>query len=138
MTAASLRTWRATDRTSDARDLTPLVMSGILLAMFAFAISIVIDLVILVPALAISGASETGNPWPTWGVAAIGVVAVIVSVAVGYWLYGLRRSIGGEGDPMDHDTLMRKRRAFVVSAMTLYVLLAPCVWLMMIAFATSP
>jgi hypothetical protein len=106
--------------------------------MFAFAVTIVIDLVILVSALAITGVSESGNPWPTWGIAATGIVAVIVSIGVGGWLFGLRRSIGSEGDPMDHDTKMRKRRTFAISAMTLYVLLSPCVWLMMIAFATSP
>lgn len=133
-----MRSWRATDRTSDARDLTPLVMSGILLAMFAVAVSIVIDLVILVAALAITGVSETGNPWPDWAIATTGVVAVMVSVLVGRWLYGLRRSIGSEGDPMDHDTMMRKRHAFAVSAMTLFVLLSPCVWLLMVAFANSP
>lgn len=138
MTAAAIKSWRAPDRASVANDLAPLVIGAGVLGVVTVALCILIDLIILMAALNATGVSETGNPWPQWAIALVGLGAIAVSLLMGHWLYGLRRWIGMKGDPADHATAMRKRRAFTIGSMFTYVLLTPCVWLLMVAFANSP
>jgi hypothetical protein len=73
--------------------------------------------------------------WPTGVVIGFGVLAVIVSVLMGRWLFGLRRWIGLDHDPEDTETIRRKRRSFTRGAAFSYVPLTPLVWAVVLAIA---
>lgn len=138
MTAATLKSWRTAERTSDMSDTAPLALGGAVLGVVVAIICALVDMLVLIGALNVTGVSASGNPWPDFGIAAIALFAVVVSIGMGRWLYGLRRWIGHNADPMDHDTAMRKRRAFAAGSMVAYVLVTPWVWVLMLALALSP
>jgi hypothetical protein len=64
--------------------------------------------------------------WPSAVVIGFGVFAVLVSAVVGRSLFQLRRMIA-----------RRDRRSFTSGAMSMYLLLTPIVWVMVVAIANS-
>ncbi|MFT4049794.1 MAG: hypothetical protein QM648_08150 [Solirubrobacterales bacterium] len=140
MTAATLKTWRTTERTSNAGDLIPFSVGGALFGAFAVSACFVLDAVILSIGLTLSGSGPGGDStvmWPAWAVVVTGVVAVVMSCIWGVWLFRSRRAAVTDDDPIDHDTAKRKRRHFVVASMLVYALLTPGVWAAMLAYANT-
>lgn len=82
------------------------------------------------------GGEDTGT-LPLGAVVGAGVLAVLVSVFVGRWLFNLRRWIGKKGDPDELDMVRRKQRAFTIGAMCLYLPLSPVLWVLFVAIANS-
>lgn len=138
MTAAVLKSWRTNERTSDISDVAPFVAGGLIFGVLAFLFCLVIDVFVMFMSLSFSGALESGIPWSETGLALFSAVTIAISLYVGRRLYRYRMSVGNDGDPMDYDTAVRKRRAFAISSMFVYVLLTPFLWLLMLAFVLSP
>lgn len=139
MNAAASSRWRTDDRTSDVYDLIPFSLGGAMIGCFAVAAAFVIDSVWVAALLHFSGAGEAGDNSLSaqWMVVLTAAVAVVVSIFVGRWLFGLRRWIGLKADPLDHDTISRKRRHFTVGSMLAYAVLTPWVWVVMAAVVNS-
>jgi hypothetical protein len=75
--------------------------------------------------------------WPTGAVIAAGVSSVVISIAVGFWLFSLRRWIGTKTDPSNFHLVRRKRRNFAIGAMCGYLTFTPIIWFLLIALASS-
>lgn len=82
------------------------------------------------------GGEDTGT-LPVGAVIGAGVLAVLVSVFVGRWLFRLRRWIGNKSDPDELDMVQRKQRAFTIGAMCVYLPLTPVLWVLFVAIANS-
>lgn len=82
------------------------------------------------------GGEDTGT-LPTAAVIGAGILAIVVSVFVGRWLFNLRRWIGKKGDTDEFDMVRRKQRAFTIGAMSLYLPLSPVLWVLFVAIANS-
>lgn len=119
----------------DATDLIPFSVGGSMLGAAVAVFSFCISGAILIAAQSISGVKEHSVSWPAWAVVAIGVVAIIVSVLVGLWLYSLRRGIGLNCDPSERAVATRKRRHFAVGSLAMYCVLQPFIWVVMVAVA---
>lgn len=137
MTAAAPETGRRRDHDADGYDRLSFVAAGAALGCFAFVASAFVDGAFLAAVRYFSNSGYSDTEWPPWAVFATGLLAIVVSLVVGRWLYGLRRWIGLKGDPADSETIERKRHFFVVGAMGAYLVLTPFVWIMMVAVAST-
>lgn len=137
MTAATLTSWRRNDRTSDISDLLPFSVGGFVLGVLVALFCSLFDALVLAMLQYFVGSGYTNAAWPQWGIALFGLFALVVSFGMGCWMFRLRRWVGIKAEPEDHDTVVRKRRHFVVGSMFSYVPLSIVVCLLMVALANS-
>jgi hypothetical protein len=117
-------------------DLIPLFGGGFVLAGVAIIGCALINAMVFAFVEYFFGGEDTGT-LPIGVVIGAGVVAVVVSVIVGRWLFNLRRWIGKKGDPDELDIVRRKQRAFAIGAMCLYLPVTPILWVLFVAIANS-
>ncbi len=138
MSAATLESEQAAPKRADWSDRYPYLGGGFVLGVVTIGLCLTIDLTVLLILQQSSGSGAgAGVAWPQWAVAAFGVFALVVSLAMGRWLYRLRRWVGTKDDPESHQTILSKRRGFATGAMLSYVPLSPVVCVLMIAMANS-
>jgi hypothetical protein len=121
--------------TTRVHDPLPHFLGGAILGTFAIAFCFVTDGVALATYKYVATDSSSPEAWPTGAVIGFGVFAVIISVLMGRWLFGLRRWIGLDHDPEDTETIRHKRRSFVRGACFSYLPLTPFVWAAVVAIA---
>jgi hypothetical protein len=121
--------------TTRVHDPLPHFLGGAILGTFAIAFCFVTDGVALAAYRYFARDTSSPQAWPTGVVIGFGVFAILVSLVMGRWLFGLRRWIGLDHDPEDTETIRRKRRSFTRGAAVSYVPLTPLVWAVVLAIA---
>lgn len=136
MSAATLSTRRPREGTSTWDDTIPYLVGGWVLGVVAVVISCCLDAMVMgtIQWLVIGPGNRF---WPTEAVIAAGIASVIVSLAVGVWLFHLRRWIGTKTDPADFYNAQRKRRHFTIGSMCGYVMFSPVIWVLIVGLASS-
>lgn len=117
-------------------DLIPLFGGGFALAGVAIIACALINTLAFALVEYVFGGEDTGT-LPIGAVIGAGILAIVVSVIVGRWLFNLRRWIGKKNDSDENDVIGRKQRAFTIGAMSLYLPLSPVLWVLFVAIANS-
>lgn len=136
MTGATLNGRSSRERTSSWDDVLPYLLGGWVLGVTSIAICLCLDALVLGTIQWLWVGTEN-QFWPQGAVIAAAVGSVIMSLAVGYWMFHLRRWIGRKGDPADFEIAHRKRWHFTVGSMCGYWMITPVVWFLILALATS-
>lgn len=117
----------------ESHEVIPYFLGGVVLGAVAIAVCAVIDGAIIALANKLVANDICGVGLPQGVIALIGVLAVIVSIATGFWIMHLRRWIGTKSDPDDHQWVALIRRHFTIGAFVVYVPLTPAVWAVVLA-----
>jgi hypothetical protein len=136
VSATALKNSGQRERNSDTFDMIPFLLGGVLLGAVAIMVCALVNgmMIAIFEQIAVG---DEGRPWPVGFVIAAGVFAVLLSLLIGRWVFGLRRWIGTNGDPADLDTIRRKRRSFTIGSMTMYSVITPFIWVMVVAIANT-
>lgn len=136
MTAATSGIRRTRESTSSWDDTIPFLVGGWVLGVLAVVFCSLLDALVMgmIQWLVIGPGNRF---WPLEAVIALGIASVIVSLAVGVWLFHLRRWIGTKTDPADFYNAQRKRRHFTIGSMCGFVMLTPAIWVLMVGLAFS-
>lgn len=110
------------------------VGGGVLGAVAAFFAAMACGLM-LAFANAFAGGELCGAGLSTSVIALLAVLAGVITIACGAWLFNLRKGIGASAAPEDFAHSKRLRLRFAISSMTVYCLLAPAVWVVAAASA---
>lgn len=120
---------------SSIEDTFPYIAGGAVLGAVAALAAAMFFGLILAFANHFSGGEICGEGFSPLVVVALAVVGVVVVIAVGRWLFRLRRWIGLKASPEDFAHVKRLRSRFSIASMVVYCSLAPFVWLMAVASA---
>lgn len=122
---------------SDLPELLTFAWSGMILGAAALMFYALAGALLMAFVQNLTGVTDSGEALPKGGPEISGVVAVLLSIVIGVWLYRQRLSIGKQDDPRHAELVQRRRRYFTVGAMLVYVPLSPALWLFFVAVANT-
>jgi hypothetical protein len=136
MTTADSNTSNARAQASYVEDTVPLLVGGWIFGVMMVVVCLCLDGIALgmIQWLVVGDEPQF---WPNGAVIAAGVSAVVISIAVGVWLFSQRRWIGTKTDPSNFHLVRRKRRSFAIGSLVGYVMFTPAVWFLLLALANS-